>query len=274
MADNSVLQTKYATEWTQAYEQKKSYLRGTVQTEGEVRAETFVFILEGTADEAVERGANGNIPYASDNQGSANCQLRQYHHLVRKNQFDISASSTPQRLSMQRRGVISINKKTDSLILAQLDTTTVSTGAAAAASLAMLGLAVAKLDAAGVPRDGERYGVLTPMAWQQMLKVQQFASKDWVPDQPYMQSAEWRLWNSVKWTVHPYLSGVGGASAKCFVYHKYAVGHGMNMGEIQTKVGVNDEQDYSWARSSAYQGAKSLQIGGIVRMLHNDETAL
>ena len=276
MADNTVLQTLYSAEFVSAYEQKQSYLRGTVQTEGEVKGNTFIFILEGTADEAVERGANGNIPYAGDNQTSASCELKEYHHLARKNNFNIVSSSVPQRLSMQRRGVISINKKNDALILTQLDTTTYATNsdAAAAASLALLSEAVAILDQNGVPRDGERYGLLTPKAWQQMLKVNQFSSGDFVPDQPFMRGTEWRLWNSVKWTVHPYLSGVGTATAKCFAFHKFSVGSAINMGEMQTRVGANEEHDYSWARTSAYQGAKALQVGGIVRIKHNDTSAL
>lgn len=276
MADLTVTQSLYSKEFVSAYEQKQSWLRGTVQTEGDVKGDTFIFILEGTADEAVERGANGNIPYAGDGQTSASCTLKEYHHLTRKNNFNIAASSVPQRTSMQRRGVVSINKKTDSLILTQLDTTTYDTnsGSAAAASLALLSEAVAIMDANGVPRDNERYGLLTPKAFQQMMKVNQFSSGDWVADKPFMNTTQWRVWNSVKWAVHPYLSGVGTSTAKCFIYHKFAVGHALNMGEMQTKVGVNEEHDYSWARTSAYQGAKMIQAGGVIRIKHNDTAAL
>ena len=65
------MQTLYSKEFVIAYEQKQSFLRGTVSTEGEIKGNNFVFIVEGTADEAVTRGANGNIPYAADNQSSA-----------------------------------------------------------------------------------------------------------------------------------------------------------------------------------------------------------
>jgi hypothetical protein len=274
--DATVFQTLYNTEWSQAYEQKMSWLRGTVQTKGDVAGNTFVFILEGDADEAVSRGANNNIPYAGDNQDSASCTLAEYHHLARKNNFNIYSSSVDQKLSMQRRGVISTNKKTDALLLAQLDTTSYDTngGSAAAASLALLSEGVAILDAHFVPRDGERYGLLTPMAWQQMMKVKEFSSKDWVSDQPFMNTTEWRIWNSVKWAVHPGLTGVGTSTAKCFVYHKYAVGHALNKGNMTTKVGVNDEHDYSWARTTSYQGAKKLRDLGIVRIKHNDTASL
>jgi hypothetical protein len=277
MADNTVMQTLYSKEFVIAYEQKQSFLRGTVSTEGEIKGNQFVFIIEGIADEAVTRGANGNIPYAADNQSSATCTLAEYHHLARKNNFNIFASSVPQRLSMQRRGVTSINNKTDKLILTQLATTTYSAmGGAAQAGMTINPVldAIAMLDAASVPDDGERYGLLTPRAWAWLMKVNQFASGDWVSDKPFMKRVQWRDWSGVKWCRHPNLTGVGTATATCVVYHKAAVGHGLNMGEMVTKVGNNDEQDYSWARTSAYQGAKALQLPGIVKIVHNDTTAL
>lgn len=275
--DNTVMQTIYGKEFVSAYEQKMSYLRGTVTTEGDIKGNTFVFIVEGVADTAVTRGANGNIPYASDDQSSATCTLNEYHHLARKNNFQIASSSVPQRLSMQRRGVNSINSKTDALILTELATTTyAANGGVAIAGLTIAGLleACAILDQNGVPDDGERYGLLSPKAWAQAMKINQFSSGDWVSDKPFMKYTQWRNWNGVKWARHPFMTGVGTASSSNFVYHKMAVGHGLNMGEMVTKVGQNDEQDYSWARTSAYQGAKALQVGGIVKILHNDTTAL
>lgn len=277
MADNTVMATKYATEFTAAFEQKQSFLRGTVTTEGEVKGQNFVFIIEGAADAAVERGSNGNIPYASDDQTSATCTLKEYHHLARKNNFNVYSSSVPQRLSMQRRGIVSLNYKTDQLILTQLATTTYSAnGGSAITGMALANLleACAILDENNVPDDGERYGLLTPMAWAHCMKVAQFTSRDYVPDVPFMKYVQWREWNGVKWCRHPSLSGVTTATASCFVYHKSAVGHGMNMGEMVTKVGQNDEHDYSWARTSAYQGSKALQVAGIVKLVHNDTTSL
>lgn len=274
MADNTELQTLYNDEFTQNYEQKQSILRGTVTTKGEVKGETFVFIIEGTADIAVERGANGLIPVADDTQSNASCTLKEYHHLARKTHFNVYSSSVPQRLSMQRRGVIAINNKTDQIIIDQLETTTNNTGSAAAATLGLMLKACAIMDTNYVPNDGERYGILTPYAWAQMMRVEQFTSSDYVPDQPFMKNTPWRCWNNVKWTMHPNLPGKGTNAAKCFVYHKHAVGHALNQGEMQTKIGVNDEHDYSWARSSAYQGSKLLLAGGVVQVNHDDTASL
>lgn len=276
MADTTITQAKYAMEFSAALEQKESWLRGTVTTKGEVNGETFVFIIEGSADTAVERGANGNIPYASDDQSSATATLKEYHHLARKNRFKIFSSSVPQRTSMANRGVVSINNKTDQLIIDQLETATYQTnsGSAAANSLALMLEAIAILDQNYVPDDGERYALLTPKAWAQAMRVAQFTSADYVPDVPYMRQTKWRNWNGVKFARHPNLPGKATSSASCFFWHRSCVGHAHNKGELQTKIGENDEHDYSWARATSYQGSKAIQLGGIVEMLHNDTSAL
>lgn len=276
MSDLSVLQTIYAREFVQIFEQKQSILRGTVTTEGDVRGNQYVFIIEGQASTAVTRGASGNIPYAADNQSNATCSLTEYHHLARKNQFNIEASSVPQRLSMQRRGVVSINQRTDQLILAQAATTTNTTGAAGANSLSKMLYACQILDTNYVPDDGERYGILSPKAWAFAMKIEQFTSKLYVAEdsKPFMNQSMWYDWNGVKWTRHPNLPGTGTAASYCFVYHKNALGHALNLGEMQTYIGYRQEQDYSWARVSAYMGAKMLQIPGVVSLIHDDTATL
>lgn len=274
MSDNTNFQTLYSKEWVSRYEQKMSWLRGTVAIEGEVKGNTFIFNIEGAADEAKERGANGMIPYASDGQGTETCTLKEYHHLAKKNNFNVFSAAPDQRGSMQRRGIVSVNKRTDQLIIDQLEATTFTTGAAAVATLSLLLRATSVLDENDVPDDGERYGVLTPRAWAQAMKVEQFSSGDFVTDKPYMKAVQWRLWNGVKWARHTNLPNKGLATAKCFVYHKWSVGHAMNMGEMQNKTGVDEQHDYSWARSSSYQGSKLLQAGGVVQINHDDSVVV
>jgi hypothetical protein len=265
----------YNSEFTSNFEQKQSILRGTVTTKGEVKGDNFIFIIEGLADAAVERGANGLIPVADDGQTSETCNLKEYHHLARKKNFNIYASSVDQRMSMQRRGVTSTNYRTDQLILAQLDGSAYDTSAVAA-NLAEWSSnimeACTTLDENFVPRDGERYGLLTPKAWANTMAIKQFASSDWVPDRPFMKYTQWRWWNDVKWAMHPNLPGKGTAEAHCFVFHKGSTGHALNMGPMHSKVGQNDEQDYSWARTTSYQGSKLLIDEGVF-ILHHDDTA-
>lgn len=277
MPDNTNMQTIYGREFIQTYQQTQSWLRGTVTTEGSVKGNQFVFNLSGTVAKAVKRGSNGLIPYGSDNQTTQTLTLEEYYgHPVRKTNFNIMASAPNQREQMQKDGVKSINQTTDEMILTQLDATTnvYNSGTAVVLTFAHLMNWTAELWANRVPNDGNVYGLLTPMAWARAMTIEQFSSGDYVNDEPFMGCTMWRKWNNIKWSMHTDLPGVGGASAKCFIYHKEAVGHGLNDGDFKTAIGYNEEHDYSWAYCRSYQGAKLLQAGGIIEFPHNDTTAI
>ena len=68
---------------------------------------------------------------------------------------------------------------------------------------------------------------------------------------------------------HPNLPGKGTSSEKTFLYHKSAIGQAADTGGLQSPVGYDEEQDYSWARASCYMGAKMLQNTGVVVVTHD-----
>jgi hypothetical protein len=76
-------------------------------------------------------------------------------------------------------------------------------------------------------------------------------------------------WAGVNFIVHPNLPGKGTSAEKCYLYHKSAIGHAVNTAGIQSPVGYDEEQDYSWARCSVYMGSKLLQNAGVFVMNHN-----
>ena len=275
MADNTVLATKYAREFKQNYEQKQSKLRGTVATEGVAEADKFVFIVAGKAEEAKERAANGLIPLAQDGQTSATCQLKEYHHKMRKTNFNIYASSVPQRMNMQRQGVTSQNQKTDQILLAQMQTTTLRPLGATGAAITLNKMLdwCSSLDDAEVPEE-DRWGLLTPRAWAQMMKVEQFTNSRYVDDRPFMKSADIRFWNTVKWMKHTRLPSKGTNVAKCYIYHKDALGHGLLQQETDIVGGYNDEDDYSWSRATSRQGATLILTSGVSEYVHDDTVAI
>jgi hypothetical protein len=55
----------------------------------------------------------------------------------------------------------------------------------------------------------------------------------------------------------------------CLVYHKSAIGHACDVASIATAVGYDEEQDYSYARATAYMGSKLLQNTGVVKIIHD-----
>lgn len=275
MADNIVLATKFASEWTQNYQQQQSKLRGTVATRGVAEADKYTFIITGRAEEAKERGANGLIPVAQDGQTSAVCQLKEYHHKMRKTNFNIFSSSVPQRMNMQQQGILSQNQKADQILLAAMQTTTnrpLGNSGAVTTQSKVLDWCSA-LDTNETP-ETDRWGLLTPRAWAQMMKVDTFVSSRYVDDRPFMKRTPIREWNNVKWMMHPRLPGVGTNAAKCYVYHMDSIGHGLMQTEANIVSGYNEEDDYSYARATSYQGAQLILAAGCIEYLHDDTAAV
>ncbi len=276
MADTA-FQTQYRQEFIAAFEQNQSLLRDTVTTEAVIKGNTATFLVAGSGDaDAVTRGVNGLIPARADDLTQTSATLQEWHDLVRKTGFNIFASQGNQREIMQKTTMGVINRKVDSDIFTDLNTGTQDTGTAVPASLGLALRAKTILGNNKVPFDGNIFAAITPAYEAYLLQVAEFSSADFVSAKPvatgetaFKDTVGYYRWIGVNWIVHPELPGVGTAAEKCFMYHRSAIGHAVDKSGIQSPVGYDDEQDYSWARATVYMGSKLLQNSGIVVMNHD-----
>lgn len=269
----TAFQTRYRDEYIAAFERRQSLLRDTVTVESEVRGQTAVFLVAGSGSAtATTRGVNGLIPARADSLTQNSCTLVEWHDLVRKTGFNIFASQGDQTRIMQETTMAVLNRKTDSLIITELETATNDTGAAQTMSLALAAYGLAILgnnDAGGAGV----YGLISPSAFAYLMQTKEFASADYVNVKPFAatnQSIMSRFsWAGVEWIVHTGITGKATNAEKCLLWNKMAIGHGVDKNSLQTPVGRDEEQDYSWARASAYMGSKALQTSGIVVVNHD-----
>ncbi len=269
MADTA-FQTIYRDEFIAGFEQRQSLVRNTVTTEANVNGNSAVFLVadSGSAS-AVTRGTNGLIPARADNLTQNTATLAEWHDLVRRTGFNLYASQGDGRRIMQDTTMAVLNRKIDSDIITALETGTQDTGTAATMSLSLVMYAVAILGNNAVPMDGNISGLITPGAYAYLMQTKEFANVDYVNNKPFENSLTMFRWAGVNWIVHPNLTGKGTSAEKCIVYHKSAIGHACDMTSIQTAVGYDEEQDYSFARATAYMGSKLLQNTGVVIVNHD-----
>ena len=129
----TAFQTMYRQEFVAAFEQQVSLLRDCTTTEAQIKGNTAVFLVAGSGGAtAVTRGVNGLIPARNDDLDQFSCVLGEWHDLVRKTKFNIFASQGNQREIMQKTTMGVINRKIDEQIITELNTGTVSVGAASA----------------------------------------------------------------------------------------------------------------------------------------------
>lgn len=274
MADTA-FQTQYRQEYIAGFEQKQSLLRDTVTTEAVIKGNTAVFLVadSGSAT-AVTRGVNGLIPARTDNQTQNSCTLGEWHDLARKTGFNIFASQGNQRQMMQDTTMGVMNRKIDEQIITVLNTGTVAVGTASAApTISLFQNARVKLSNASVPWDSNVTLLCQPSFLAFLEQAPEFANAQYVELRPYVgsdQNPSWRdkpmgyRWRNCLIVEHPNLPGKATASEKSFLYHKTAVGQAANTSGMESEVGYDSEQAYSWARATCFMGAVLMQNAGVV----------
>mgnify|MGYP000515947283 CR=1 FL=1 len=272
----SAPQIQFRNETIAAFEVGQSLLRDTVTTEAVLKGNQATFLVAGTGGaEAVTRGVNGRIPARQNNNVQNTATLVEWHDKVEETGFNIFASQGNQRAIMQDGVVKVMNRRVDKDIITLLNTATVNTGAAAAADLPMVLTAKTKLQNAEIPWDNMITGLITPAFDSYLESIPAYSSADYVDIKPNEDPNAWsdkpkaRRWKGVNWIVHPNLPGVGTNAEKCFLYHGSALGHAMNTTGMDTAIGYDDADDFSYARATCYMGGTLLQNTGIVVMNHD-----
>ncbi len=97
---------------------------------------------------------------------------------------------------------------------------------------------------------------------------------------PNVDDPSWRdkpqayRWRNVLIIPHPMLANVSSPTLEVnYMYHKSAIGHAADVANIQSAAGYNEEEDYSYARTTIYMGSKLLQNTGVIKIPH-DATGL
>lgn len=270
---STAFQTQYRDEFIAGFEQNQSLVRQTTTTEGVIKGNQIVFLVADSGGAtAVTRGVNGMIPARADNLNQYTATLVEWHDLVRKTNYNVFASQGDQRAIMQGTTMGVLNRKIDQDIIGELSAATQTTGAAQTMSLALAMKAKVILGNNEVPADNQLFALITPAAEAYLMQTKEFASVDYVNKKPFEEdksSLQMFKWAGINWIVHPNLPGKCTNAETMFLYHKSAIGHGMDVKGLQTPVGYDEEQDYSWARASAYMGGKLLQNKGVVKIIHD-----
>lgn len=278
----TAFQIQYRQEFVAGFEQRHSLLRSHTTTEATIKGNQATFLVADSGGATAKtRGTNGMIPARGDNLSQPVATLVEWHDLVHKTRFNIFASQGNQRDIMQQTSMGVVNRKIDQDIIEELNTGTVNTGGAVTASLGLVTKAKTILGNAKVPWDSNICGLITPAFEAYLEETTEFSSSDYVGKNP-LNAADpaWRdqpreyFWMGVFWVVHPELPGSVGAGGdgtaeKCFMFHKSAIGHAYNADDLEALAGYDEEQDYSWARTTIFMGSKLLQNSGVVVMNHD-----
>lgn len=264
---------QFEREVHQAYQRMGSKLRSTVRNINNVvgYSTTFQKVGKGTAG---TKTRHGMVPTMNLDHSNVECILADYYAGDWVDKLDELKINIDERQIIANAGAFALGRKTDELIIAQLDTA--ATNVVAEANLGMTYdkalEAMEKLGNQDVPDDGQRFAVVGWKQWTQLLAIDEFASADYVgADQlPHNQVTQAKNWLGAFWFPHSGLTKDGNDIRSCFLYHKTAVGHAAGS-DVKSDVTWHGDRAAHFINNMMSQGAKMIDDKGVVK-INCDET--
>lgn len=280
MAGDTAFVTQYRDEFTHGFEQNQSVLKSMINSDAQAKGNQAVFdIVDSGGATAVTRGVNGRIPSRTDNENQITVTLQEWHDKPIKTGFNIFASQGDGRRKMQETTRSVMNRKIDDDIIGALGLAAnqyVGAGGNASsaypATLALIESMIAKLARQDVDVDDPTKLIFlaTPSFRAELYQLPTFNSHDYVDVKPLVGPVRKMVqWAGAMWLFSNRLAGVGTAAEKVVLFHRDALGHCVNTGDMQVVAGYNEEDDYSFARSTIFMGSQILQQKGLVYALHD-----
>lgn len=274
----SQFRTQFMDEFKMDFDRTQALLRQTVRSDGLVNGDTCRFDIVDPADSANIRGRDGSIPVSQLGLSQVTATIREGFKKYRIDDFDLFRANPNTRNAMIKRGVGSCNKAIDQVIIDALDATSVEVSGTAAALSTLAGVLswTTTLWNKDVQRDGRVWGIISPNAEAQMMRINEYKSADFIALEAKPAAAAtapgYRTWMGVKWLVHTGLTGRGTNTCRMYMYHEDSIGHMIDGDPIAHPYYFEPEDRYEcWVR--VRHAAVATLPRGIVRFLHDDTAA-
>lgn len=284
--------TSYEAKVHEVFQRKGSYLKEAVRMKTDVVGSTAVFQKIGKGV-ATTKARHGTITPMNQTHTAPSCTLADFYAGDWVDRLDEAKTNINERDVIASGGAMALGRKVDDQIVTVLDTTSQSTITLTVTSkAAILATAIEFAEAAwdnDVPNDGEVYAVVTPRYWSQLMTIDAFSRAEYVTaagmsftSGPAIGMGKWKDWMGIKWKMQTGLPGAGTSTAKCFIWHKTAIGYAVAAaaGNIAGQEAV--AADITWHGDRAAHFVNHMMSGqacmiddtGVIEGNLNDTTAI
>ncbi len=252
-----------------AYQRMGAKLRNAVRSKTSTTGAATVFQKAGTGI-AATKSRHGMVPVMNVEHTQVECALEDYYAGDWLDKLDEIKTNVDERKTLVDAGAYALGRKTDEMILAAAMGAGKTVGDySGGLSKGLLLAAFETLNAADVPDDGQRFGVVGPHQWNELLAIDEFASSDFASDAfPWLKGTESRKWLGITWLMHSGLP-LSGAQRDCFLWHKTAIGHAIGA-EVQSDITWHGDRAAWFVNNMMSQGACLIDGNGVVRIQVSD----
>lgn len=248
---------QFEREVHETYQRKGSKLMSSIRRKPNVRGTTTSFQKVGTGV-ATSKARHGTITPMNLDHTKVECTLQDFYAGDWVDRLDEVKIMHDEKRVIVNAGAFALGRKTDELVIAQLDTVP----AASEIAHGSVGLtrdkiltAMKTLGDVDVFEDGRMFAIVPWSEWTELLKIAEFASADFAGDNlAWLKGTEARKWLGTVWMPHSGLETlVSGGISKSFWYHEDAIGWAF---------GDNVTTDITWHGDRAAHFVNNLMSGG------------
>ncbi len=248
--------TQFESEVHVAYQRMGSKLRPLGRNITGVTGSTARFQKVGTGT-AVTKARNADVAAMNLTHSSVDVTLSDYYAADYIDRLDELKTNIDERQVVALNAAAALGRKTDELITTALDGTSNTTahGSAGINTTKIFGV-FESMGENDVPDDGQRYWVVAPDQWTELLAITAFADADFIgsDDLPYKGGMTAKRWLGYVWMVHSGLPDDGSSNRKTFCWHKSGIGVATGA-DIATEVNYVPEKVSNLVTSMLSQGA-------------------
>ncbi len=259
---------QYEKDVHDAYQRRGSKLRMTARRKDNVvgTSTTFQTVGKGVA---TQKTRNGVITPMNVSHAPVECALADYYAGDWVDKLDETKVNIDERRVLVNAGAYALGRKTDELLLTQLDATTnVVANAGTGMTLTKALSAMNTLGDADVFEEGRMTAVVPWNEWTDLLQIDQFTSADYIPDdkKPFVAGTEARFWLGTLWMPHSGLEDqVSGGISKSYWYHEDAAG--IASGEdVTADITWHGDRQAFFVNNRMSMGAKLIDAAGVIEI--------
>ena len=257
---------QFESEVHMAYQRMGSKLRNTVRQLNNVKGNQARFQKVGKGS-ATEKSRHANVPTMEITHNTVDVTLSDFYAADYVDRLDELKTNIDERQVLSQSAAAALGRKTDQLVVDVLDAGTNSNNVVHGSTGLTLAKALTVYEAFGeadVPDDGQRYFVVSPAGWADLLQIDQFSRAEYIGEKelPYAGGMTAKRWLGFLWFSFSGLS-ISSTTRDCHAWHRSSVGLAMGS-DIRTEVNYIPEKVSNLITSYMSMGAVMIDNDGAI----------
>ena len=239
--------TQFESEVHMAYQRMGSKLKNIVRNVSGVQGNTVKFqkVAKGTAN---TKARHAEVVAMDLSHTNVSATLDDYYAADFVDKLDELKTNIDERQVIAQSAAYALGRKTDDVIRDVMDAGTafannVNSDASTAMSLVKAKNMMETFNGNDVPDDGQRYWVVGPKQWSDLLGIDQFTRVEYVGQNelPFAGGMTAKRWLGFLWFVHSVLETSGSTDRHTVAFHKSSLGLGIGS-DVKTEVNYIPEK--------------------------------